>query len=53
MTLRAEEEGMLRTFIDTMDVGDSRWSLPLVDEDLHAIFQYVLQLQGAARSGQM
>ena len=25
VTLRDEEEGMLRNFVDTTDVGDSRW----------------------------
>ena len=39
LTLRAEEEGALRTFTDTTDVGDSRWEPPLVDEDWHAICQ--------------
>ena len=33
LTLRAEEQGMLRTFIDTADVGESRWRPPL---DWHA-----------------
>ena len=36
LTLRAEEAGMLRTYMDTTDVGDSRWVPPLVDEDWHA-----------------
>ena len=43
LTLRAEEAGMLRTFMDTTDVGDSRWVPPLVDEDWHAICQAVFQ----------
>ena len=25
LTLRDEEEGMLRNFVDTTDVGNSRW----------------------------
>ena len=40
LTLRAEE-GTLRTIIDTADVGDNRWGLPLVDED--AICQAIVQ----------
>ena len=43
LTLRPEEEGMLRTFIDTTEVGDSRWGPPLVDEDWHAICQAIFQ----------
>ena len=56
---------MLRTFIDTTDVGDSGWGPLVIDEDWHAtcqaIFQgvegsewekHVLQVQGAAPSGQ-
>ena len=31
LTLRPEEEGMLRTFIDTTDVGDNRWRPPVVE----------------------
>ena len=64
LTLRAEEEGMLRTFIDTTDVGDNRWGPPLVDGDWNTICQAiskmgirmgsrVLQLRGAAQSGKM
>ena len=41
-TLRAEG-GVLRTFSDTTDVGDSRWGSPLVDEDWHAICQAIFQ----------
>ena len=38
LPLRAHEEGHLRSFIDTTNVGDKkRWELPLVDEDWHAI----------------
>ena len=41
-TLRAEEEGMLRTFIDTTDVGDDR-EPPLVNEGCRAICQAIFQ----------
>ena len=34
---------MLRTFIDTTDVGDSGWGPPLIDEDWHAICQAIFQ----------
>ena len=37
--LRADEEGVLRTFINTTNVGNKRWSAPLVDEDWHALCQ--------------
>ena len=37
--LRADEEGVLRTFINTTNVGNKRWSPPLVDEDWHALCQ--------------
>ena len=40
-TLPGEEEGMLRTFIDTASVGDSRWERPLVDENWHASCQAI------------
>ena len=30
LTLRREEEGMLRIFVDIMNLGDSRWEPPLV-----------------------
>ena len=43
LTLRPEEEGTLRTCMDTTDVGYSRWGPPLVDEDWHAIWQAVFQ----------
>ena len=36
LTLRAHEEGVLRTFIDPANVGNKRWGPPLVDEDWHA-----------------
>ena len=41
LTLRADEEGALRTLIDTTNVGDIRWRPPLVDEDRHAICQAI------------
>ena len=34
---------MLRTFIDTSNVGDRRWRSPLVDADWHPFSQAVLQ----------
>ena len=43
LTLRAEEEGMLRTFIDTTNVGDKRWKSPHVDENWHATCQAIFQ----------
>ena len=43
LTLRAEEEGMLRTFIDATDVGDRRRGATLVDEDWHATCQAIFQ----------
>ena len=65
LRLRAEKEGMLHTFIDTTDVGESRRGPPLVGVDWHAICQAIFQgrrlrmgdheqqLEGAAQSGQM
>ena len=32
---------MLRTFIDTLNVGDNRWGPPLVDEDWLASYQAI------------
>ena len=32
---------MLRTFLETTSVGDSRWVPPLLDEDWHAISQAI------------
>ena len=32
---------MLRIFIDTTNVGDSRWRPPLVDEEGHAVCQAI------------
>ena len=44
LTLRADEEGALRIFIDTTNVGDKkRWEPPLVDGDWHAICQAIFQ----------
>ena len=40
-TLRREEEDMLRTFVDTTNVRDSRWEPPLVDEDCRANCQAI------------
>ena len=42
LTVSADEEGMLRTFIDTTDVGDNSWRPALVDEDWHAFCQAIL-----------
>ena len=48
LTLRAHEEGALRSFIDTTNVGDKRWEPPLVDEDWHAICQAIyMGVEGA------
>ena len=41
LIMRREEEGMLRTFIDTSNVRDNRWGPPLVDEDWHALCQAI------------
>ena len=43
LRLRAEQEGILHTFIDTTDVGDRRWGPPLVGGDWHAICQAIFQ----------
>ena len=43
LTLRAEEEGARRTFIDTTHVEDHRWGAPLVDADWHAFCQDTYQ----------
>ena len=40
LTLR-REEGKVRTFIDTTNVCDNGWVLPLVDEDWHAVCQAI------------
>ena len=37
LTLRAGDAGMVCAFIDTTNVGDTRCSPPLVDEDWHAV----------------
>ena len=41
LTLRAEEVGLLRTFVDTKHVELESWGLPLVDAGWHAFFQYI------------
>ena len=43
LPLRAHEEGVLRTFIDTSNVGDQRWGSPLVDAEWHASCQAIFQ----------
>ena len=35
LTVRREEPGMLRAFVDITNVGDSGWEPPLVDETGH------------------
>ena len=65
LTLRAHEEGVLRTCIDTSNVGDQRWGPPLVDAEWHAFCQaifsrnrrtrvgcHVFSIQGLAPSGE-
>ena len=37
LTLRAHEEEVVRSFIDTANVGNKKWWPPLVDEDWHVI----------------
>ena len=39
LTLRAHEEGVVRSFIDTTNVGNKRWVPSLVDDDWHALCQ--------------
>ena len=46
LTLRAEEEGARRTFIDTTHVKDHRWESPLVDADWHAFCQAMYEIEG-------
>ena len=47
LTLGKEEEGMLRSFVDTTAVRD-RWGPHLVDEDWHAICQAIFKgVEGA------
>ena len=41
MTLKRDEEGMLRTFVNTTNVKDSEWKPTLVNEDWHAVFQAI------------
>ena len=43
LTLRAEEEGVRYTFIDTTNVEDQQWGPPLVDADWHAFGQAMYQ----------
>ena len=43
LTLRAPEESVLRTFIDTRNVGNKRCGPPLVDADSHAFCQAIFQ----------
>ena len=43
-TLREHEEGALRSFIDTTNVGNKRLWTPLVDEDWRAICQAIFQV---------
>ena len=43
LTQREQEEGVLRTFIDTPNVGDKRWWSSLVDADWHAFCQAIFQ----------
>ena len=40
-TLRAQEEGAVRSFIDVTNVGDKRWGPSLVDDDWLAICQAI------------
>ena len=40
VTIRAEEVGVQRMFINTSSVGDRRWS-PLMEEDWHSICQAI------------
>ena len=41
LTLRAHGEGAVRTFIDSTNVEDQRWELPLVDADWDAFCQVI------------
>ena len=41
LTLRAEEVGSRRTFIDTKHIELERWGPPLVDSDWHAFCQAI------------
>ena len=53
LTLRREEEGMLRTFIDTTNVGDSRWRPPMVDAGWHAICQTIYRGRRGSGMGEV
>ena len=39
LPLRAHEKDVVRSFVDTTNVGNKRWSPPLVDEDWPAFCQ--------------
>ena len=41
VTLRAHEEGVLRSFIDTAKVEDQKWEPPPVDADWHSFCQAI------------
>ena len=41
LTLRRDEEGMLRTFVNTTNVKDSLWEPTLVNEDWQAVCQAI------------
>ena len=51
LTLRADEEGALHTFIDTTNVVDKIWGPPIVGKDWHAICQAIIQGVGGSRMG--
>ena len=51
LTLRAHEEGVLRTCIDTSNVGDQRWEPPLIDADWHAFCQAIFPRNRRTRVG--
>ena len=51
LTLRAHEEGVLRTCIDTSNVGDQRWGPPLVDAEWHAFCQAIFPRNRRTRVG--
>ena len=50
LILRVQEEGVLRTFSDTLNEGDQRWGPPPVDADWHAFCQANFQgIEGSER----
>ena len=51
LTLRAHETGVLRTFIDTSNVGDQRWWPPQVDADWHPVYQAIFFRESKDQSG--